>query len=371
MASNITTASSSANTFEIQDEEANAAFLLGKRDVLLNNYQSACDHLSKACERIVKLRDNDTAPELAEPYFYYGQALLYLGLSEQQVFGSDIVKDNDNDENDNENENENENENNEAEDPQGAQVEQEKTDGTTESKDKDENGQTEGENEADETIPDDEQVNDLERAFEILQCAHMIYSKVLENQSDNAHIVTRLGDIHVMLADICNENGDHENALSHVMKAIELQETINEQQRYRLLAESYYKLGLIHELINKFSDAVESFEKAIGAIRQAIEKCEGDDKQTEREELQSLLPSMELKRNDAKASLADRHLIAQARKIVAGHNSTNQINHTTTENGSSDSTVVKDITLNIRHKRPVTELEPIDEENKKVKTDDS
>lgn len=32
------------------------------------------------------------APELAEPYFYYGQALLYLGLSEQQVFGSEIVK---------------------------------------------------------------------------------------------------------------------------------------------------------------------------------------------------------------------------------------------------------------------------------------
>jgi hypothetical protein len=40
----------------------------------------------------VKLRESDTTPELAEPYFYYGQALLYLGLGEQQVFGSDIVK---------------------------------------------------------------------------------------------------------------------------------------------------------------------------------------------------------------------------------------------------------------------------------------
>lgn len=40
----------------------------------------------------MKLRQSDTIPELAEPYFYYGQALLYLGLSEQQVFGSDIVK---------------------------------------------------------------------------------------------------------------------------------------------------------------------------------------------------------------------------------------------------------------------------------------
>jgi hypothetical protein len=35
-----------------RDEEANASFLLGKRDVILNNYQSACDHLSKTCERM-------------------------------------------------------------------------------------------------------------------------------------------------------------------------------------------------------------------------------------------------------------------------------------------------------------------------------
>ncbi|CAF4426805.1 unnamed protein product, partial [Adineta steineri] len=44
-------AATTTNYTEIQDEEANASFLLGKRDVLLNNYQSACDHLSKACER--------------------------------------------------------------------------------------------------------------------------------------------------------------------------------------------------------------------------------------------------------------------------------------------------------------------------------
>ena len=41
----------SSSTFR-RDEEANASFLLGKRDVLLNNYQSACDHLSKTCERM-------------------------------------------------------------------------------------------------------------------------------------------------------------------------------------------------------------------------------------------------------------------------------------------------------------------------------
>ncbi len=216
----------------------------------------------------------------------------------------------------------------------------------------------EGEN-GNDSIPDDDNVNDLERAFEILECAHMIYSKMSEINLQDAFILTRIADIHVMLADICNENGDHENALSHVLKAIELQETINEQQRYRLLAESYYKLGLIYELINKFPEAVESFHKAIDAINQAIEQSLGEEKENEREELKSLLPSIELKLNDAKASIADQHLIAQARKILSG--TTN-----TTDNKPIE-VPAKDITLNIRHKRPITETENDDEINKKAK----
>ncbi|CAF0878902.1 unnamed protein product [Adineta ricciae] len=343
-------ACASSNRFDIQDEEANSAFLVGKRDVLLNNYQSACDHLSKACERIVQLRGNDTTPELAEPYFYYGQALLYLGLGEQQVFGSDIVKDEDNDENEGESEEDEDVDNVDGEEKLGEGVERK--------------GDGEGEK-ADDLIPDDEQVNDLERAFEILECAHMIYSKMLETEPNDAHIITRLGDLHVMLADICNENGDHENALSNVLKAIDLQETISEQQRYRLLAESYYKLGLIYELINKFSEAVEAFDKAISTLRQAIEQATGEDKESEREELKSLLPAIELKRNDAQASMADKHLISQARSIVSG---TNGNNHTT-DNSTKDAPV-KDITLSIRHKRPATESEKTDEENKKTKTEE-
>lgn len=321
---------------EIQDQEANESFLLGKRDVLLNNYQSACDHLSKTCERIVQLRGNDTTPELAEPYFYYGQALLYLGLSEQQVFGSDIVKDTDNDENE-----------------------------AMEDIIEEEEGEGEENEQADDSIPDDENVSDLERAFEILECAHMIYTKLSETSPKDAFILTRVADIHVMLADICNENGDHENALSHVLKAIEIQETLEEQQRNRLLAESYYKLGLIYELIKNFSDAVQSFQKAIDAIQQAIDQCQGEDKATEREELKSLLPSIELKLADAKSSIADQHLIEQARKILIGAtNTTTEIQATTTTDAP-----VKDITLNVRHKRPVNETENQDDLLKKSKAE--
>ncbi len=236
-----------------------------------------------------------------------------------------------------------------------------------EEEEEEEEDEKEGEGEkVDDSIPDDEHVNDLERAFEILECAHMIYSKMLETEPNDAHIITRLGDLHVMLADICNENGDHETALSHVLKAIELQETINEQQRYRLLAESYYKLGLIYELINKFSEAVDSFDKALNVLRKAIEQTTGDEKENERQELQSLLPAIELKRNDAQASMADKHLIAQARNLVSATNGTSH----TTDNSTTEAPV-KDLTLTIRHKRPANELEKIDEENKKSKTEEN
>lgn len=322
----------------------------------------------------VQLCGSDTTPELAEPYFYYGQALLYLGLSEQQVFGNDIVKgdwfsnsksnlfivflslDEDNDENEDENDDE-------------QQVEEEKTEAATEKKNTNNTNNNDDDDKDDESIPDDEHVNDLERAFEILECAHMIYSKLAEGESTNAHIITRLGDIHVMLADICNENGDHETALTHVLQAIDLQETINDQQRDRLLAESFYKLGLIYELINKYSEAVESFDKSLSIIRKAIESMTEIEKENEREELKSLLPAIELRRNDAQASIADKHLIAQARSIISGSNGTNE--STTTTSHTTDATPVQDLTLSVRRKRPVDEVEKTEEEKKKPKTDEN
>ena len=263
------------------------------------------------------------------------------------------------------------NDENEEENDDEEQVEEEKTEEATENKTNNNNNNNHDDKD-DESIPDDEHVNDLERAFEILECAHMIYSKLAEGESTNAHIVTRLGDIHVMLADICNENGDHETALTHVLQAIDLQETINDQQRDRLLAESFYKLGSIYELINKYSEAVESFDKSLSIIRKAIESMTEIEKENEREELKALLPAIELRRNDAQASIADKHLIAQARSIISGSNGTNETTTTTTTTGhTTDTTPVQDLTLSVRRKQPIEEVEKIEEEKKKPKTDEN
>jgi len=440
---------------EIQDEEAYNFFKMGKREVLLHDYQSACDFLSKACDRLVHIHKSDVHQELAEPYFYYGQALLCLGLGAQQVLGDGIAKEND-DEESTASSDEAENVENGDEkivngEQQTAVVATENDDkptasaatengdkhtilAATENGDKPaistvtenddkpatstamENGdkpplptttttngdnitdaipetnddisktttdkgddkaqqeqQQEEEEEDDEEIPDEGQMNDLQRAFEILECAHMIYTQKLndsnlqEQPKNQDSIKVRLADIHLMLSEICNENGDFEASLIHAQKAIDLEENLAVRQ-HRLLAETYYKLGCINELVEKFQDAVDYFDRSIKYIRYAIE----DAKQNEQElkELNELLPSVEMKRNDVQSSIGEEHLIKQARAIVSGESQ-----QTTTPGAATGAAsiqvqpVAKDITLNIRHKRPAENDGEKEDGNKKLKSD--
>ena len=57
---------------------------VGKRDLLLQDPNSAVEHLSEACEMLGKLY-GETAPETGDAYFYYGKALLELGRLEAGV----------------------------------------------------------------------------------------------------------------------------------------------------------------------------------------------------------------------------------------------------------------------------------------------
>lgn len=57
---------------------------VGKRDLLLQDPNSAVEHLAEACEMLGKLY-GETAQECGEAYFYYGKALLELGRLEAGV----------------------------------------------------------------------------------------------------------------------------------------------------------------------------------------------------------------------------------------------------------------------------------------------
>ncbi|CAF0944162.1 unnamed protein product, partial [Didymodactylos carnosus] len=366
------------------DEKANNYFKAGKRDVLLHNYQLACDQLSKACDRLVQVYNSDTHIELAEPYFYLGQALLALALGEQAVIGDGIAKDDEQSgdeeeeeavgeeekiidsktDNVNTKENEKTEMNNGHEHKNGNEVsELEKIEMKTK------NNPTEEDD--DEPFPDDSNMTDLQRSFEILECCHMIYKKTATDNNHSDYVKCRLADIHMMLSEICSENGDYNSSGAHIQEAIDLQEKLAEKKN-RLLAESYYKLGCIYETVEKFPESVEYFDKAIKFIHYAL--SDSVSKPEEVEELKQLLPSIESKRDDVKSSIGEEHLIEAARNIVAGQ-------PIPTSATPAPVQQIKDITLNIRHKtsttngeqckRSIDQVDNGDEEDKtkKVKQD--
>ena len=57
---------------------------VGKRDLLLQDPNSAVENLAEACEMLGKLY-GETAQECGDAYFYYGKALLELGRLEAGV----------------------------------------------------------------------------------------------------------------------------------------------------------------------------------------------------------------------------------------------------------------------------------------------
>ena len=57
---------------------------VGKRDLLLQDPNSAVENLAEACEMLGKLY-GETAKECGDSYFYYGKALLELGRLEAGV----------------------------------------------------------------------------------------------------------------------------------------------------------------------------------------------------------------------------------------------------------------------------------------------
>ena len=72
-------------TFRV--EEAQDLLCEGKRDLLVGDVSEALSNLASSCEIFAKVK-GETALECAEPYFYYGKALLEMSRMESSVLGN-------------------------------------------------------------------------------------------------------------------------------------------------------------------------------------------------------------------------------------------------------------------------------------------
>lgn len=313
------------------DEKVHAAsaafnhFSQGKRHLLVGDFKSAVAAFKEATESLVELY-GEQAPECGDAYYHYGHALLELARKEAGVLGPDLdggssqegSTGDDEDEEEESEESQEEEESGKKE--EGEEGEEEEQDGEGKEKEKKEGNAEEGEGE---NTEEEEEVTTLQCAWEWLDVARVIFDK----QEETPEVVKKRAQIRLSLGEVCMESEDYEGAINEFKQCLEMQESVLEKDD-RSLAETHYQLGLVYSLSDKFDSAVSHFTAAVDVIQLKIKNLqarvteknswskERRDKhlaeskdvfyteEGEIEDLQQLLPDIQLKIVDMKEMMA-------------------------------------------------------------------
>ncbi|XP_064789561.1 nuclear autoantigenic sperm protein-like [Oncorhynchus masou masou] len=332
-------------------EEANKLIGTGKRHLVMGDVVSAVNYLQEACGMLAK-RYGDTADECGEAFFLCGKALLELARMENGVLGNALTgvpeeeeeekpKDSNIESTDNVDEKTRddlrvqvydamaeEEKNGENADSDKNTVEEtvnghvngsdttngeekvigEKKGDKAETKELSDNPEEEdgdGEDvEEKEDIPedsDDEEVGNLQLAWEMLEVAKVIYKRK-EGKEDQL----LAAQAHLNLGEVAAESGNYSQAVDDFQECLSLQ-LKHLASDSRLLAETHYQLGLTLCSDCQYSQAIEHFNHSARVIKsrlaKVLEKAGGPEvapeERKEMEELKALLPEIQEKVEDA------------------------------------------------------------------------
>merc|ERR1712127_552157 len=191
-----------------------------------------------------------------------------------------------------------------TEEKKEGEVAEEKKEGEAE----DEEVEEEVDGETDEQAKDEaeaEEISNLQRAWEMFELAKLVYTKNFDD--DLKFKNKRIAECLLKLGEISIEQEIYEQAIIDISESIRIQEEQKETRDERMLAESFYQLGLCQQFNNLFNDAKETYQKSINIMQLRIEKLKGkielikEDKEQEAErntmteeikELEALLPEM-------------------------------------------------------------------------------
>ena len=342
-------------------ESASQLLVTGKRNLLVSEVPSAVSVLAQACE-MLSSKFGETAKECAEAYFYYGKSLLELSRMESGVLGNalDGVPEEDDGANDSKiedpgkvTEDEKEkitdqvvealDENAEALEkkkesktidegsskstdaadtsakPEDDGVEKDKKEDATEEEQGDEvssmdegtedeeEGTEEGteEGKSGEEKKDDDDPSNLQLAWEMLELAKVVYTKQIESGDleNKAQIEERLCSTIISLGEVSIENENYAQAVEDLKACLSKQDSLPKDSR--IVAETYYQMGVAQGYNNQFEDAVSSLNTAIKILKERIKNLKesssvSDDVQKEIAELETLIPEIEEKIDDTK-----------------------------------------------------------------------
>lgn len=256
-----------------------------------------------------------------------------------------------------------------------------------EEEDEEEEGddEEEGEEEGEDLTKNDEQAKDeaeaedisnLQRSWEMFELAKLIYSKNFD--TDMAFKNKRIAECLLKLGEISIEQESYEQACIDIGESIRLQEELKENRDERMLAESFYQLGLSQQFNNQFTEANESYQKSINIMQMRVETLKaklatmGTDADAELEkttmkdeiaELESLLPEMIAKLEEVQQGQQSLTLIKEAKECFLNTVANGEERGTTSANGE-----VKDITSLVKSKRKISSSD-LTENGKKTKVE--
>ncbi|XP_046143545.1 histone-binding protein N1/N2 [Osmia bicornis bicornis] len=224
-----------------------------------------------------------------------------------------------------------------------------------------ENGEEAGEDIGKED--EDDEVNNLQVAWEVLELAKLI----LMNRRQPGWKL--LADAYRLLGEVAMEGGNFQGALNDLHRCLELLQQI-EPREPRAIAEIHYQLALAHSLGNEFDASIEEFHKATELLEARIKELEEmkeppktDDSfytvEGEIQELKELLPEIQEKISDMKdfKQEACKLVIEGIKSKVAGGCSNGAGPSGSSESTSKIQKPASDISHLVRKKRKAEEPE--------------
>lgn len=179
--------------------------------------------------------------------------------------------------------------------------------------------ETNGAADPDQTLKEDEEdddVNNLQLAWEVLELAKGIFQKQNEDEKESKQTCLKLAEVHLKLGEVGVESENYTTAVEDIKACLELQKKHLDEDDRRI-AETLYNMGMAYSLANEFDSAIEQFKAASEQIERRIanlekkkaepvaepvEKSATDDAfytvQGEIDELKALLPEMKEKVSD-------------------------------------------------------------------------
>jgi len=158
-----------------------------------------------------------------------------------------------------------------------------------EGEEKEGEGEEEKEGEGEKTEEEDEDVSNLQLAWEMLELAKVIYQR---QEEGNKAMSLKAAQVYLKLGEVGLESENYPQSIEDFQSCLKIQETHMEADD-RCLAESHYQLGVAHSFSDDFDNSIESFTKATKIIEERIANLEKQKKEKEGW-------TEEQKKNDAK-----------------------------------------------------------------------